>query len=1091
MKRLTRIKLRNWHYFTNEDIYIDGSALITGDNASGKSTILDAVQYVLVGDQRQMRFNYSADEDSKRTLIDYVKGKTGVDERGARYLRNGNFSTVVALEFYEESKDKYFVIGSCIDCYSDNSCDNDFFKIEDAAIEDSMFWDGEKVRDRKNLRDHLKLYNARVYQTPGQYRQDLLMKLGSLSERFFDNLVRALAFKPLKDLKEFVYQYVLDEKKITIEAMRENFRRYKDYEKMAEDTKVQIGRLDEILSMGGELKRQRDRADTQEYIIKRAAFEISNSKLDGLKEEKQLREKDLKAAEKKLEKLKEQQDKLSAECDTLKEMLSQNENYRLQMQLQKEIGLLESGLKDDAFRINRARSAAKGVSEKLETVMEQGYLTDIVPFMDGLRTFADSKGYMDTDGLKIAYGSVRKQTDDVSVKIYGLGQELEGLAGREKELKAGIESLRDKRMVYDRNVTALRQEIADRLRSEKGVDVTPDILCELLEVKDERWRDAVEGYLNTQRFDLIVPAEYFNFSLNVYERFKKEKDIYGVGLVDTTKILKHGDNMEEGTLAEEVETQNPYARAYVNRIMGRLKKCEDVDSLNRYDRAITPTCMTYQNNVARQINFAVYRTPFIGSKAAARQLEMKQGELKAVQQDEDRVNAGIDKLGAAKDGMKAFDDFYYAARDINDVIDDAVSKRVEITERNEKLQSLDMNEYITIQEKLERALKDKRAADEEVIDCSDRRGGYKFEIKNLEENAAREAQSAEVYKEDLDSFAGEHSGITEAAGRRYEDETSKRDVPGVLRNFEISRKGLDTQIANQKTAIELAMQKYNGDFNFWGKTDAYDLSDYEEFHKKLRESRLEEYEEKIETARKEAEEEFKEHFIASLKENIDTAGMEFDMLNDALRGLEFGGDSYRFVVKANPQYKNFYDMIMDPLLMEGFNLFSDAFEARHKEAMDELFERITTDSEEEFEKVMAELTDYRNYLTYDIDIRHSDGQVSSFSKVSREKSGGETQTPYYVVMTASFIQMYKGKNWIDSIGLMLFDEAFNKMDSERIEATLRFMDSLGLQVILAAPTEKCEYIAPLVGTVALVMREGSSAWVSGFDYKREKANEVR
>ena len=44
MKKLTKIKLINWHYFQNETINVDGSFLLSGENASGKSTILDAIQ---------------------------------------------------------------------------------------------------------------------------------------------------------------------------------------------------------------------------------------------------------------------------------------------------------------------------------------------------------------------------------------------------------------------------------------------------------------------------------------------------------------------------------------------------------------------------------------------------------------------------------------------------------------------------------------------------------------------------------------------------------------------------------------------------------------------------------------------------------------------------------------------------------------------------------------------------------------------------------------------------------------------------------------------------------------------------------------
>ena len=42
MKKLTRIKLVNWHYFGNETIDVNGSFLLSGENASGKSTFIKA-----------------------------------------------------------------------------------------------------------------------------------------------------------------------------------------------------------------------------------------------------------------------------------------------------------------------------------------------------------------------------------------------------------------------------------------------------------------------------------------------------------------------------------------------------------------------------------------------------------------------------------------------------------------------------------------------------------------------------------------------------------------------------------------------------------------------------------------------------------------------------------------------------------------------------------------------------------------------------------------------------------------------------------------------------------------------------------------
>ena len=177
-------------------------------------------------------------------------------------------------------------------------------------------------------------------------------------------------------------------------------------------------------------------------------------------------------------------------------------------------------------------------------------------------------------------------------------------------------------------------------------------------------------------------------------------------------------------------------------------------------------------------------------------------------------------------------------------------------------------------------------------------------------------------------------------------------------------------------------------------------------------------------------------------------------------------------------------MIMDEEnIGEGFTLFSASYESKHKELLNELFDKLTDDNENN-ENELKKLTDYRNYMSYDISVNYKDGSTALFSKICREKSGGETQTPYYVAMAASFIQLYRGGISSDSIGLILFDEAFDKMDDARIVSTMKFFNKLNLQLIIAAPPQKIEPIAPYVNTTLLVMKLGNSGIVE--DYKNEK-----
>ena len=58
------------------------------------------------------------------------------------------------------------------------------------------------------------------------------------------------------------------------------------------------------------------------------------------------------------------------------------------------------------------------------------------------------------------------------------------------------------------------------------------------------------------------------------------------------------------------------------------------------------------------------------------------------------------------------------------------------------------------------------------------------------------------------------------------------------------------------------------------------------------------------------------------------------------------------------------------------------------------------------------------------------GQQAYLSRVSRDSSGGENQAPFYVAICASLLQIYEKSE--NSIRLVLLDEAFSKMTSDRI-----------------------------------------------------------
>lgn len=99
--RLKTVRLINFHNFTDAEIEVRGHLFLVGDNATGKTTVLDAVQWVLSGGQ-DLEFNAAASfwgtKDEARTLKGAVLRQDA--ERGT--LNRGRTVTYAALELEGE-----------------------------------------------------------------------------------------------------------------------------------------------------------------------------------------------------------------------------------------------------------------------------------------------------------------------------------------------------------------------------------------------------------------------------------------------------------------------------------------------------------------------------------------------------------------------------------------------------------------------------------------------------------------------------------------------------------------------------------------------------------------------------------------------------------------------------------------------------------------------------------------------------------------------------------------------------------------------------------------------------------------------------
>lgn len=1074
MKKLVRMKLINWHRFTNCTINFGSATLLSGENGAGKSTLLDAIQFVILSSTNS--FNKAAHENGKRKLTGYIRCKTGKENKP--YERTGELSAHIALEFYEESKKRYFIVGAVVDSASEGQETVRRYLIDNERFTEDMFLKGRVVKSITQFQAS----NKKIKQwctTQTDARKMMKSRFGRMEDKFFQLIPKALAFKPIDDIKDFVYSYVLDEKEVNIDILRENVRTYQDLERTLESVKKRMTKLEQIENCYDEVQDCLEKDHMYEYFLTQAELDIIKEKIQRL-------ETDIHAEEYRINQEKQTLKSIEEEKHQKQEMET---NLRVELRQNQEFLALEEQ-KKELERLKEEEKACLAEKEALKKIvrraLDKTYKLLKVQDVDAcIQKYQEVFEHMD-DIEDIA--KARKLVDEViqyKGEMYGRIQQkmaqvqihLNEKKVQRKELNHKIGRLERSKLSYPDAV----EKVLDSIRKEFtriGRKPEPYVLCELLEITDNSWRNAVEGYMNTQRFYILVEPENFDIALGIYDQLRKEGKAYGVGLINTQNMEAY-DTAPKGTLANVVTSGNLYAQRFINMILGKVQMCDRYDELKKYSTSITRECMKYQNRVASAIKPEIFNVPFIGKNALEVQLEQAKKQRKKLDVEIQKNEEALENMQYVLNPLSTEEDvdIKYRLEILTklSLIKNAVKKckdNIKTLQKNATLiqKQIQLDTLEKMRKELEGDINNRNksiGAMEEKVEARKREIGHLSEIQ-----AEKQIQVIELTAEAEDSFV--------KWKREYDKQTEQKSYDQFRDNYDRRRKANFTTKDNAENRMAEHMVQYKMEYNFGAAATREGFAEFAEVYDRLKTSELLEYEEKVQSARRAAEDEFREQFLAKLQENMKQAQTEFKELNRALKDIAFSNEKYEFLYMPSKRYRSYYEMIMDDFnVVQGESIFSGVFHEVHKEVIDELFERLALNSDNSA-KTLDEFTDYRTYMDYDIKIVHSDESYSYYSKVCEEKSGGETQTPFYVTVAASFVQLYSNSIGGEAIGLVMFDEAFNNMDDERIGGVLEFLRRLPLQIIIAAPPDKIQYISPSVEETLLVMTDERTSYVEEY-----------
>ena len=1093
MIELKRLKLINWHNFENVTFDCARLTYMIGVNAVGKTTILDAIRYCLTTNRN---FNALGNKKSGRTL----QGSVHAKQRGENaYRRPGRTVAYIGAEFWDSVKRTPFVIAVRVESEGPmqelHPGDQTWYISEDGiTLEKLPFLDPRT--GAPSAREDFKPAVGRLSYTrsPSEARDRICRALGigrassPLGKKFNEVFQMGTSMDEIPNFREFLYQYILPQPELDLDALQGDRVELENLHAVLAEAQTRAAALEQIVEYGREAASRETDA-----LVNRGAALLARAEADA--GEDAVWQGHLDAGRRQLaERNAAYEAAKNAEAEARRAYLaahgaaSASGEGRALDAMTEELARRKTTLDAAARKVAALEQTADAVTNLLTVLARSGFGVEKALWPVALTA-------EQLPALTEALDRLEKPLEE---QYFAARQNAADLARAQEEKRAELDAVSGGKWVYPHGdaATRVRDAVNAELKS-RGMQPDAKIFCELLNVEDESWQDCVEACLGDRRFDILVPPAHYEAAKSAFVALKDK--VGPISLLDTPGIRKanrRADKYGPDSLAAQVSSENPLAAQYAQTILGRIVCCDTPDTLEQHPDSATRDLLRHHPFRLERL-----RTPqrYIGldarrarAGALAAELEALGESARAAAQTEQNLKAAYNQYqtllrGTALDELAALWDARAALTAAQNAVTEQEAKLTECRE-NPLLQQLYKEEeareaaWEAARAAVEQAGGDIRVCEKQIASCE-------AEQKKAGETAQQSADAAR-------SFFAAHP-LVEPLARTRMLALAPADKPrAAAQAAEKAQAKLDDALAVYLTGtLEPAQKAYNEHYVCDYPLGLAGLDQYRAQHESLVRIDLERYAARLEQAQRDCKDRFRKDILFRMKDDIFNARRQFRELNKVMEQLTYGEEVYRFELEPSrdPQLAAFYQVIVDKdnqQMTEGDSLDNLAATAdpAYERQVDELMEKIMADVDENTRArqegrtggvTLSDYVDYRTYLDYDIKVTNRvTGQQAYLSRVSRDSSGGENQAPFYVAICASLLQIYEKSE--NSIRLVLLDEAFSKMTSDRIRPMMELFRRLQLQVLLISTVEKSTAIQPYCDITYSIVRHGDTNAIAPF-----------